>query len=103
MNSLVSPPDSHFSHSVELNPTSIESKPQPNSQTSWMASRGSSSSSFRGRGGRNSPKGRGNVFVQIENQRLISSSIASSSSSGMNTDEQTYQEFLEFMKFKSKK
>ncbi|XP_047254551.1 uncharacterized protein LOC124888155 isoform X2 [Capsicum annuum] len=64
MNSFVSPPDSHFSHSVELNPTSIESKPQPNSQTSWMASRGSSSSSFRGRGGRNSPKGRACNFAE---------------------------------------
>ncbi|KAM3301386.1 hypothetical protein P3S67_015888 [Capsicum chacoense] len=67
-----------------------------------MVSRGSSSS-FRGRGGRNSPKGRSNVLAQIGNQSLISSSIASSSSSGMNKDEQTYQEFLEFMKFKSKK
>ncbi|KAF3646734.1 hypothetical protein FXO37_20308 [Capsicum annuum] len=70
--------------------------------TIMMASRGSSSS-FRGRGGRNSPKGRSNVLAQIRNQSLISLSIASSSFSGMNTDEQTYQEFLEFMKFKSKK
>ncbi|XP_047268094.1 uncharacterized protein LOC124898500 [Capsicum annuum] len=71
-------------------------------QDGRMASRGSSSS-FRGIGGRNSPRGRGNVLVQIGNQRLISLSITNSSFSSMNTDEQTYQEFLEFMKFKSNK